>query len=148
MKSIGLVLLIALAAPQSGQQAQTTNLTTPGQSITPGEADKGVQFSRKVKDSDGCIYLDGTGNLYYTYWGNICAGARQFTIQWYGGAPPRNVTYRTNNSPYVRQVRRQDTNGALISEAPATMGLGPKTPNIRLEERDVGQGQTLLSLAN
>jgi hypothetical protein len=45
-------------------------------------------------------------------------------------------------------VSRQDLNGALISEADATMGLGPKTPNVRLEERNVGEGQTLLSLVN
>ncbi len=35
-----------------------------------------------------------------------------------------------------------------MSEGPVTMGLGPKTPNVRLEERNVGQGQTLLSLVN
>jgi hypothetical protein len=82
MKTIVAVLLFALAASLSGQQAQTSN------PITPGESEKAFHFTRKAKDSEGCMYLDGGGNALFTYWGNVCHTAKQFTIQWYGNLPP------------------------------------------------------------
>lgn len=43
---------------------------------------------------------------------------------------------------------RQDTDCALIDEASAKTGLGAPTNNVRIEERNVGEDQTLLSLVN
>jgi len=118
-----------------------------GTAITPGQQTLG-KTERKLTDAKGCIYLSEAGNATFTYWANSCPEPMQFTIQWYGVSPPRNVTYRTNNRPYVRTVLRQDTNGALIDEAPAKTGLGAPTSRVRIEERNMGEGQTLVSLVN
>jgi hypothetical protein len=139
---IAFLLLQVASQDLSGQKGQS-QLSEGTWKVESGK----WKIERRVPDTSGCIYPDGTGNAYSTYWGNSCPQGMQFTIQWYGNQPARNVVYRTNNRPYVRTVQRQDINGALISEAPATMGLGPHTDHVRIEETQMPQ-QTLLSLVN
>ncbi len=86
--------------------------------------------------------------MYETRWGNTCAGATQFTIHWSGNHAARDVTYRTNGRGSVRVVTRRDISGALIKEAPATMGLGAHSDAVHIEKENLELGQTLLYVVN
>jgi hypothetical protein len=137
MKSLMVALLLALASA-SGQSDAAQQSQAEGGSRW--------KLERKIKDSQGCIFLNDAGDVYDTWWGNSCPQAMQFTIQWSGNRPQENLTYRVNGRPTVRHVKRSDLNGVLISEAPAAMGLGPKVERIEIEKQDLALGQTQIFL--
>lgn len=101
-----------------------------------------------------CAAFYGTGNLSTVYvqmaQTDECNHPWQFSINWYGNSPPNVVTYRTNNgkSGFVRDVSRRDINGELISDGPATMGLGPSTKNFSMQEIPGPQGYKRLEIVD
>jgi catechol 2,3-dioxygenase-like lactoylglutathione lyase family enzyme len=130
---VSLVLLSATCLGQSSKDSKdakaTKNLTT-----------------QSLKLFGGCIYLSGTGNAQTVPFANACNQPMQFTVSWAGGQPPRNITYRINNWG-ARTVMRQDLQGVVVAEGPAKQGVGAPG-KVRVEDRDMGQGQHLLSLVN
>ncbi len=99
-----------------------------------------------------CVSYYGTGNATTVYVLNspACDYPVQFTINWYGNTPSHTVTYRTNvgRANWPRPVARQDINGEIVSDARATMGLGPSTTHYSLQEVPVAQGFRHLELVS
>lgn len=57
------------------------------------------------------------------------------------------MTAACSPQPVTRSVARRDLTGTIVSEIPAAMGLGSRA-EVRIEPRDMGEGQTLLQIVN
>src|SRR5437762_2177664 len=137
-KGIFLALLVVMSVSE----------VTNGQSDSKGP--KTAVKKSRFQSRTNCETFYGTGNASKVYVITIvssaCPGARLFEIEWSGNGPPRILKYRTSGAYLLRDVIRQDTTGIIVSDAPASLGIGASA-TVTTQVRH-NQGQDALYLMN